>query len=201
MSFQENLRYLRKQAHHSQQELADLLHYKSFTTIQKWEDGTSCPPYPIIKKIAELYHVPVEDIMDQDLQTHPVTIPILGTVRGGEPILAAQQFLGQEMVLEKEATNGEYFYLEVVGDSMKNARILPGDLLYVRKQDVLNNGEIGVVLVEEEATVKRVYFKENKMILQPENDDYQPIVLTAEDIEEKQVQIIGKVIHNKIRYE
>lgn len=201
MSFKENLRYLRKQAHHSQQELARLLNYKSFTTIQKWEDGTSCPPYTVIKKIAEIYHVKVEDIMDQKIASLTTTqIPILGTVRGGEPILATQQILGHEVVLDSEAQNGDYFYLEVVGDSMKDARILPGDLLYVRKQNDLNNGEIGVVLLDDEATVKRVFFKDQTLILQPENEAYQPIVLQAEDMENRQVKILGKVIHNKIRY-
>ena len=200
MSFSENLRYLRKRAQHSQEYLAQQLNYKSFTTIQKWEDGTSKPSYAVIAKIADIYNVTVNAIMEQDLTTQPTQVPILGTVRGGEPIYAHQQTLGYEDVELHESQNGEYFYLEVVGDSMKDDRILPGDILYVRKQNTLNNGEIGIVLVDDEATVKRVYFKNNQMILQPSNENYQPLVFDAKDLEQHQVQILGKVIHNKIRY-
>ena len=199
MTFSENLRYLRKKAQHSQEYLAKVLQYKSFTTIQKWEDGTSKPSYAIISKIAELYNVSVTDMMEKDLtQNHQ--IPILGTVRGGLPIYAHEETLGYETVEAQENQNGEYFYLEVVGDSMKDDRILPGDILYVRKQNTLNNGEIGIVLVDDEATVKRVYFKNNQMILQPSNSNYQPMIFTEHDLQEHHVQILGKVLHNKIRY-
>ena len=200
MPFSDNLRFLRKKAQHSQEYLAQQLNYKSFTTIQKWEDGTSKPSYAVISKIADIYNVTVNAIMEQDLTIQSTQIPILGTVRGGEPIYAHQQTLGYEMVDVQETQNGEYFYLEVVGDSMKDDRILPGDILYVRKQNTLNNGEIGIVLVDDEATVKRVYFKNNQMILQPSNENYQPLVFDIKDLEQHQVQILGKVIHNKIRY-
>ena len=198
--FSENLRYLRKQAQHSQEYLAKQLNYKSFTTIQKWEDGTSKPSYAVIAKIASFYNVSVNDIMEKDLTIQIPTVPILGTVRGGEPIFAQQQIQGYEPVEPQETNNGEYFYLEVVGDSMKDDRILPGDILYVRKQNTLNNGEIGIVLVDDEATVKRVYFKNNTLILQPSNDNYQPLVFDEQQLQQHQVQILGKVIHNKIRY-
>lgn len=198
--FSENLRYLRKQAQHSQEYLAKQLNYKSFTTIQKWEDGTSKPSYAVIAKIASIYNVSVNDMMEKDLTIQIPTVPILGTVRGGEPIYAQQQIQGYEPVEHQETTNGEYFYLEVVGDSMKDDRILPGDILYVRKQNTLNNGEIGIVLVDDEATVKRVYFKNNTLILQPSNDNYQPLVFDEQQLQQHQVQILGKVIHNKIRY-
>lgn len=198
--FSENLRYLRKQAQHSQEYLANVLNYKSFTTIQKWEDGTSKPSYNVIAKIANLYHVSVNDIMEKDLTKQPQVVPILGTVRGGEPIYAQQQVLGYEMVDVDEHSHGEYFYLEVIGDSMKDDRILPGDILYVRKQDTLNNGDIGIVLVDDEATVKRVYFKNNTLRLQPSNDNYQPLIFDEEQLRKHKVQILGKVIHNKIKY-
>ena len=199
MSFSENLRYLRKKAQHTQEYLAKVLNYKSFTTIQKWEDGTSKPSYAIISKIADLYNVSVIDIMEKDL-TQNNQVPILGTVRGGQPIYAHQETLCYETVETQEHQNGEYFYLEVVGDSMKDDRILPGDILYIRKQDTLNNGEIGIVLVDDEATVKRVYFKNKQIILQPSNDNYQPLVFNEQDMIEHRIQILGKVLHNKIRY-
>ena len=67
---------------------------------------------------------------------------------------------------------------------MKDARILPQDLLYVKKQNHLNSGDIGVFLLDDsETTIKRVIYKNDLMILQPENEEYQPIILTAEDQE------------------
>ena len=83
---------------------------------------------------------------------------------------------------------------------MKDARILPGDLIYVRQQDYLDNGDIGVVLIDNEATVKYVRYKDDAMILEPANENYDPIVLTKEDQQEKQVRIIGKVLHNRIKF-
>ena len=67
--FSENLRYLRKQAQHSQEYLAKQLNYKSFTTIQKWEDGTSKPSYAVIAKIASIYNVSVNDMMVEPFWT------------------------------------------------------------------------------------------------------------------------------------
>jgi len=201
MNFSKNLRYLRKKYQHSQDDLAKQLGYKSFTTIQKWEDGSSKPSYSIIMQIANMYNVQVDDIMNKNIENYaPVNIPILGTVRGGDPILAEENITGYENVMLEETENGEYFYLEVVGDSMKDVRILPGDILYIKKQNYLNNKDIGIILIDNEATVKRVIYKNDNMILQPENDNYKPIILTKEDLANGKAQILGKVVHNKIKF-
>lgn len=201
MIFANNIRFLRRKKKISQDELASKLGYKSFTTIQKWEDGTATPPYKVLSKLAELFDVDINDFMNIDLTKQLNSeVPILGVVRGGNPILANQEYLGFEHVYPDDAKHADCFYLEVVGDSMKDARILPGDLVYVHKQESLNNGDIGVVLINDEATIKQVFFKKDKMILQPHNDNYQPIVLTPDDIIEKNVSIIGKVLHNRIKF-
>ena len=128
-------------------------------------------------------------------------VPILGIVRGGEPIFAENNFIGLEHVFPDDARHSDCFYLQVVGDSMKNARILPDDLVYVHKQNYLDNGEIGVFLLDNsEATIKRIQYRDGNIILQPENDDYSPIVLTAQDVLNRNFQIIGKVLHNRIRF-
>lgn len=202
MKFAENLRHLRKQNNISQNELADYLGYKSFTTIQKWEDGSATPPYKVIIKIADFFGVETEELMHHNLLINlNAEVPVLGFVRGGQPIFAEQQYIGFEHVFGDDAKHSDCFYLEVVGDSMKDARILPNDLLYVKKQNHLNSGDIGVVLLDDsEATVKRVIYKNDLMILQPENKEYQPIILTAEEQKRRNVQIIGKVLHNKIKF-
>ncbi len=203
MSYASNLRYLRRLNHVSQNDLADFLGYKSFTTIQKWEDGTTTPAYKTIVKVAGYFDVDVDSLMNDDLSVRPNSeIPIIGIVRGGLPIEASQQYLGLEHVYPDDAKHSDCFYLEVVGDSMRDARILPGDLLYVHRQSYLNNGDIGVVLLDNaEATVKTVYYKGSTMILQPANENYQPIVLEEADQIERNVQIIGKVLHNRIKFD
>ena len=201
MSFAENLRYLRRKNSISQNELADQLGYKSFTTVQKREDGTSNPPFSVLTKLADLFHVSTDQLMNQNLTGMKLDYaPILGTVRGGAPILANQEILGYELISAGDPKGDEYFYLRVVGDSMKNDRILPGDLLYVHSQETLENGQIGVVLVDDEATVKRVYQEGSTLILRPSNDDYPSYTFDPEELKEHGVRILGKVISNKIKY-
>ncbi|MBQ1827520.1 MAG: helix-turn-helix domain-containing protein [Erysipelotrichaceae bacterium] len=202
MSFAKNLRHLRRNFNLSQNDLANRLGYKSFTTIQKWEDGSAVPPYKTLEKIAEIFSVDVNSIMSDDITLSDHSeVPILGIVRGGEPIFAENNYIGLEHVFPDDARHSDCFYLQVVGDSMKNARILPDDLVYVHKQNYLDNGEIGVFLLDNsEATIKRIQYRDGNIILQPENDDYSPIVLTAQDVLNRNFQIIGKVLHNRIRF-
>jgi repressor LexA len=197
MDFQTKIKTYRKERGLSQQDVADHFGYKSFTTIQKWEDGSSTPPAKTMKLLAEFFGVSLEDLLTD---SERIAIPILGTVRGGLLRLAQDEWLGQELVPVEESLGGEYFYLEVIGDSMMNARIFPGDLVYVKRQSVVNSGSIAVVLVGDEATLKRVYYKDNGIVLHPENPKYEDMVFTKEDIEEKNIQVIGEVIHSKIRF-
>lgn len=198
--FKENVRYLRKKNQISQNQLANDLGYKSFTTIQKWEDGSATPSYKTLDKLAKYFNVDVNSLVNDNLEENNNSeVPILGIVRGGSPIEAIENILGYEHVFPDDAKHKDCFYLQVVGDSMRDERILPGDLLYVHFQQYLDNGDIGVVLVNNEATVKRVYFKDDKMILQPANENYQPLVFDLKK-QDDNIQIIGKVLHNRIKF-
>lgn len=116
-------------------------------------------------------------------------MPVVGAVRAGEPIIADEHFetifpLPVEMV----GKDTNCFILIVRGDSMINAGIYEGDYLIVAEQNIANNGDIVVALVDnDEATVKRFYRKNDYILLQPENDNYEPII-------SKNVVIRGKVI-------
>jgi len=197
MDFQTKIKTYRKERGLSQQDVADHFGYKSFTTIQKWEDGSSTPPAKTMKLLAEFFGVSLEDLLTD---SEKIAIPILGTVRGGLLRLAQDEWLGQELVPVEESLGGEYFYLEVIGDSMMNARIFPGDLVYVKRQSVVNSGSIAVVLVGDEATLKRVYYKDNGLVLHPENPKYEDMIFSEKEIDEKNIQVIGEVIHSKIRF-
>ncbi|NLC96079.1 MAG: helix-turn-helix domain-containing protein [Erysipelotrichaceae bacterium] len=200
MYFKENLRFLRKRKLISQNELADFLGYKSFTTIQKWEDGTSTPNMSMLTKISKYFNVDLNDLINIDISKLNKKIPVIGIIRGGPAIFADQNISDYEYVSYEESNDGEYFYLDIVGDSMKNIRILEGDRVYIRKQSTLENGEVGVVLIGEEATLKRVYYEDDKLILKSENELYSPMIFTKKDVMDKEIKILGKLIHNKIRY-
>ena len=98
-------------------------------------------------------------------------IPIIGTVTAGLPILAVENQEGQLLWDGEESC----FALRVRGDSMVGAGILIGDLVVVRPQQTANHGEIVVARIEDEATVKRLYFKDGQVLLMPENEAYAPI--------------------------
>jgi repressor LexA len=123
-----------------------------------------------------------------DFYKEMVNIPVVGTVTAGVPILAEQN-INDYFPLPRDFTNTEEaFMLKIKGDSMINAGIFDGDLVIVSKQSGgVNNGEIVVALLEDEATVKRFYKEKHQIRLQPENESYDPIY--AAD-----VKILGKVI-------
>ena len=112
-------------------------------------------------------------------------VPVIGTVTAGVPILATQQI--EEYVAISGVTGDELFALHVKGDSMINAGILNGDIVIVNQTPVAENGEIVVAVIDDEATVKRFYQENDYIRLQPENDEYTPIIVDN-------CTILGKVI-------
>ena len=116
-----------------------------------------------------------------------VQVPLLGTVTAGLPILAHESIEGYVPFMGSAGSDKSLFALRVRGDSMVNAGILSGDIIIAEKTPTAANGEIVVALLEDEATVKRFYKENGHFRLQPENDDYAPI-LTDEVI------VLGRVI-------
>jgi len=116
--------------------------------------------------------------------TPPGTIPVLGHVAAGSPILAEEEVT--EYVPYPGNTT-DLFALHVHGNSMIKCGILDGDIVIVRRTPEARNGEIIVALVEDSATVKRFYKEDGHFRLQPENDDYEPIIVDS-------VDVLGKVI-------
>jgi len=118
-------------------------------------------------------------------------IPVLGTIAAGAPILAEENISEYLDMYKIFYTDTEIFALNVKGDSMINAGIMDGDMVIVQKQPVIENGEIGVAIIENEATVKRIFFEGDKIILHPENDDMDDIEIFPK---ESDFHIGGKVI-------
>jgi repressor LexA len=116
-----------------------------------------------------------------------VSVPVLGKVAAGNPILAVEDIECYVPVPEKLKRGKELFALRIQGESMINAGILNDDIVIVNRTPVAENGEIVVALVEDSATVKRFYKENGHYRLQPENDDYEPIIVD-------EVILLGKVI-------
>ncbi len=111
-------------------------------------------------------------------------IPLLGTVTAGMPILATQQI--EDYIALSGVNGNNLFALHVKGDSMINAGIFDGDIVVVEQTPVAENGDIVVALIDEEATVKRFYKENGHFRLQPENDKYEPIIVS-------ECAVLGKV--------
>jgi len=178
----------------SQDELAEKLGYKSFTTVQKWEDGTSFPKVSNLNKLATMFNVELDDLLNVDLTNLKVAVPIMGEVKAGYNMYADENILGYEYLNNSEYKQGEYFYLKVKGDSMINDRICNGDMVYVKKQDYLNKNDIGVFLVENsEVTVKRYDPHKDSITLKGANPRYKNKSFKQDDI-----KILGKVLHLRV---
>lgn len=138
--------------------------------------------------IGILVHVASKDNSNDDART----IPIVGEVAAGTPILAEENIEGS-LTIDKTLvkTTAGVFALRVKGDSMIKAGILDRDYVIVYQQPTAENGEIVAVLIEDEATVKRFYKKNNIVRLQPENDLMEPIIV---DLKSNSVRIVGKVV-------
>ena len=117
-------------------------------------------------------------------------VPLLGSVACGEPIFAAQEF---DSYVECGSAIQADFALRAKGDSMINARVHDGDLVFVRRQDDVNDGEIAVVVLDDEATLKRVRRKGGLTLLLAENPAYEPLVIGGEG-ETRTVRILGKAV-------
>jgi len=122
-----------------------------------------------------------------DPEERCVFAPLVGRITAGQPILAEENKEGVFPIPSAISNDENCFILRVAGNSMIGAGINDGDYVVVRQQSNAENGEIAAVLLEDEATVKRVYIEENGYRLQPENDAFEPIVVQS-------AEILGKVI-------
>lgn len=124
---------------------------------------------------------------------HPIgtqSLPVLGSVACGEPIFMAEE---KEFYVDSTTNVHADFVLIAKGDSMTGARINDGDIVFIRQQPEVENGEIAVVAIDDEATLKRFYkYSDDLIVLRAENPDYKDMVYTPED--HKDVRVLGKAV-------
>ncbi|MFA5562535.1 MAG: XRE family transcriptional regulator [Eubacteriales bacterium] len=118
-------------------------------------------------------------------------VPVLGRIACGEPLYAEAEY-GHYVTADGELDVD--FCLRAQGDSMTGARIFDGDLVFVKRQEAVDNGEVAVVLIDGESTLKRVYYypRQQKLVLAPENHRYPPLVFVGKELE--QIRILGRAV-------
>lgn len=169
--------------------------------IKYWEQNGNVPSGAVLQKIADYFGVSINYLLGEDegdLSKYdnitPITkrrIPLIGDIACGQPILAEQDY---DTFIDAGAAEDADFALRASGDSMINARIYDGDIVFIRAQPMVNNGDIAAIVVDDSATLKRVYFypEKKKLVLSPENAKYEPMVYIGEELRE--IRILGKAI-------
>lgn len=174
-----------------------------YTTYVSYEKGDREPNSEMLIQIADYYGCTVdylvgnttEKIIDiEKYGVQPIEIkkfPLLGDVACGEPRFANEE--RESYVLSGTAINAD-FCLKARGDSMINARIMDGDIVFIRSQSQVENGEIAVVIINDEATLKRVFYYPEKstLILKPENPKYEDFIFTGAELND--INILGKAV-------
>ena len=201
------IKMLREEKHLTQQELADKLN-SAKSTIGMYENGNRKPSYEVLIKLSEIFGCSIDYIVgtsnerNSNVQYDPnakvYSVPIVGRIRAGEPILAEDNIEGYFPILPSmynADSTQDLFCLEVIGDSMNNI-IEEGSYALIRKQDTAENGDIVVALVngDNEATLKRFEQINNSLVaLKPDstNKDYSVRYI---DLATTEFKIIGKII-------
>lgn len=199
--FSSNLRKYMSLNNKTQVDLINDLGFNK-SAVSTWCNGTRLPRMDKVDALAKYFGIRRSDLIEDKSESKikPTTIPVLGSVPAGIPIEAIQDIIDYEEIDAATAAKGEYFALQVKGSSME-PRICEGDIVIVRKQDDVESGEIAIVMVNgDNATIKRLLKYEDGIRLMPTNPAYEPLYFTNDEILEKPVKVIGKVIENRQKY-
>lgn len=171
-------------------------------SVSNWINRKQIPRMGIIERLADYFGILKSDLLeDKDDVSNGIKIPILGTVIAGIPVTAVEDIIGYEEISENMARCGDYFALEIKGDSME-PKMSKGDIVIVKQQNTVENGQIAIVLVNgDEATVKKVRFRDNGIELIAFNSYvYEPHFYSAKEINELPVKIIGRVVELRAKF-
>lgn len=190
-NFGNKLLELRKSNDYTIDDLVEKLNnvsdYKiSRSAISRWENNKSEPTATAISLYAKVFNTDMNVLLGIDrsnakminLDIQPRKIPILGKIAAGTPILAVQNY--EDYFDTSEFINAD-FALQIQGDSMIGSRIFDGDIVFLKKQPCVENGEIGAFLIDGEATLKIFNKQNNTIMLLSSNPKYQPIILSPDN--------------------
>lgn len=182
----------------------------SSSTLSDWKNGRSTPKADKLARIADYFSVSLDELMGtgegrrsveasyRNLRANKM-VPVIGVIRAGSPIVTEETLLGREFADVNDIE--DYFYLVVCGDSMINCGIVDGSYVLFHKQQYAENGDIVACLVDgDSATVKRFRKQNHRIILEPENEKYSPILLSPEDFEIGRARILGVAVEAKTKF-
>lgn len=201
-----NINERRKQLNLTLKEIADYVGV-SEATVSRWESGNIANMRrDRIAALAQILKVSPIDIMgvtdddNYDDSIKSVQIPVLGYVKAGIPMTTIENIIDYEEISQEQARTGEFFGLQIKGDSME-PRITEGDVVIVRKQETVENGEIAVVLINgDDATVKKFYKTDAGIKLVSTNPTYDPFFFTPDEVNTLPVSVIGKVVELRAKF-
>ena len=199
MNFPSIFKQLRKERKLTQEQIADRLGV-SKRTVSMYENGGRVPPYEMMERISRLFDVDMNRLFGQpSLGALPPNLrpvqtrrfPLLGEIACGEPIVANAEY---EVFVDASSDVKADFCLTAKGDSMIGARILDGDVVFIRAQEMVENGKIAAVIIDNEATLKRWYYfpEKQKLVLTPENPAYEPLVYIGDELAD--IKCIGQAV-------
>lgn len=200
--FSKNLSHYISLFEKTQKEVADAISV-SPQTFNTWTQGIALPRMGKIQSLANYFNINKSDLLDKhnyDLSfpnipnIYPIELkrfPLLGEIACGEPRFASED---RESYVEASTDIQADFCLKAKGDSMINARIQDGDIVFIREQPSVYNGEIAAVVIDDEATLKRVFYYPEKdlFILKAENSKYDDLVYSKSELDN--IRILGKAI-------
>lgn len=197
--FSENLRYYMSINDKSQIDLINDLKLNR-SAVSTWCNGTRLPRMDKVDLLAKYFGITQSDLLEERTTTKKnnahtaVTIPVLGRVAAGIPINAVTEIIDTEEIPEDMAKTGDFFALQIKGDSME-PRIYDGDVVIVRQQEDADSGDIVIAMVNGyDATCKRLVKYATSLALVSLNSKYEPMMFTEEEVATKPVRIIGKVV-------
>lgn len=161
----------------------------SLSTYYRWINGESTKlKRGTIDRLSKVLDVDIDSLIEESERIKP----IMGFVKAGYDLLADENIDGYIELGQADASRGDYF-LRIKGDSMIGSNIFDGDLVYVEKCDYVKDGQIGIVMIGDEVTIKKVHYKNELMILEASNPNYESKFFTKAEIEQLPVKVIGLV--------
>lgn len=201
----ERIKELRLENNETQEQLAAICNVTR-AMISLYEHDRNAPSIEVKRILADHFRVTMDYLSGYSNIRSPenmlvyegyklIKVPIVNSIGPKSCMFTLENIEGYIFVAEEKAKNGTYFFLRAKGDSMINARIMDGDLVYVRKQSDVNSGDIALVLInDQEGTLKRILKTDHSIILHSENPTYNPLVFSNKDIESGLIRILGKVL-------
>ena len=197
MELKEIIKEYKNRYHMNNKELAEQFGV-SHNTVCRWLRGE-------IKSLQDDTAQRMSSIMGFDVQSFlqgtvvDLKKPVLGMVKAGYDMFLDQDYLGEEIVSSEEYKSGDFF-LKVKGDSMKDSGIIEGSLVYVKATNVVRNGDIAVVCVDDEVTIKFYEKRKDEIALIPSNSSYETKVFSPKEASKHNIKIIGNVLFCKTMF-